>query len=303
MMKFLLILFIACLPIISIHAVGIREMTKSEIENVSKEKGAATTAAGGGGGIRGRHLGHGGLHSGMCCNYSGGSEWVLVDNGHRCWWMRLFSGQCVGGPWSSIDCEGATCGGGFYKIHGIIGSAVCTPFWDDPIASRLRWTPKGCGPWATPPNGICNPVPALPPGYSWGPHPSTTCAPTAAPTKQSPPVMPPTSVSSSSSPAYLVTPGPSPLIIFEEEELTDPVATSIKVTSPPEELLDNADEDSNSNNNNNSPTAASQEAVSWSLLLDQHEAPLIGGNPSTPQNLPPSHGLPAPDFEYDFVVP
>lgn len=152
-------------------------------QHSSNEGGAA-------GGLRGRKLDHGGLHNGICCNFSGTTEYVLVGLENGCMWLPFPSGSCIGGPGTGIDCEGATCGGGFYKAHGVVGSLACTPFPDDPIASRLRWTPGGCGPWATSPHAICrNPLISMPSGYPWGPHPSTTCAPTAAPS-----VMPPMGV-------------------------------------------------------------------------------------------------------------
>lgn len=158
--------------------VGVRQMDEAEVKTMMEKH----YGGGGQGGLRGRNLEHGGPHNGMCCNFSGTSEYVLLGTEHGCMWVPFPSGSCIGGPGTEYDCEGATCGGGFYKAHGVLGSLVCTFLPDDPIASTLRWTPRGCGRFATSPDSICrNPILSLPSGYPWGPHPSTTCAPTAAP--------------------------------------------------------------------------------------------------------------------------
>lgn len=110
------------------------------------------------------------LHRGGCCNFSEEDEWALVSKGEgECAtteWIKLAPGECKGGILSSSDCEGMTCGGGFYKVSGLdVGSCVFPgcDFW--PYSTR-RWTPEKQGKNAASPTsrgGSNN----YPPGYTY----------------------------------------------------------------------------------------------------------------------------------------
>jgi RHS repeat-associated protein len=104
---------------------------------------------------------------GKCCNNSGGTENALV-NGK---WVALAPGACTG---QCTDCDGMTCGGGFYKIGNLEGGACKTPRKDSPPYDDRRWTPGGHGPGAASPGpggGTPDhrgaPNNDAPPGYTW----------------------------------------------------------------------------------------------------------------------------------------
>jgi len=68
-----------------------------------------------------RELGNTPFHKGKCCNQSNGVEWALVgaSGDAGCYWKKLLKGECVGGfTLFGPDCEGMTCGGGFYFVGG-----------------------------------------------------------------------------------------------------------------------------------------------------------------------------------------
>jgi RHS repeat-associated protein len=113
----------------------------------------------------------GGLTGGKCCNKSSGNEW-WIDDGV---WKRLPPGKCTG-TWD--DCDGMTCGGGFYYIQDLDGGSCVHPGKDNPKFCQRRWTPTNQGPQAQPPGPpypgypgpdrggpVGNPPP---PGYTWG---------------------------------------------------------------------------------------------------------------------------------------
>lgn len=110
------------------------------------------------------------LHRGGCCNFSEEDEWALVSKGEgECAtteWIKLAPGECKGGILSSSDCEGMTCGGGFYKVSGLdVGSCVFPgcDFW--PYSTR-SWTLEKQGKNAASPTsrgGSNN----YPPGYTY----------------------------------------------------------------------------------------------------------------------------------------
>ncbi len=110
-------------------------------------------------------------HGGRCCNHSQGNEWALVDGQ----WHELWPGECT--P-IFTDCDGMTCGGGFYAV-GAINGDCWTPGCDSwPFANR-RWE----GPGGT--NGFRAVSPEArgslegntPPGYTYGPRPPCQCEP------------------------------------------------------------------------------------------------------------------------------
>ncbi len=83
---------------------------------------------------------------GGCHNKSGGPEWAVVAGK----WVKLAPGQST--PWNQ-DCDGMTCGGGFYYISDLDGGACKTPRNDCPKYKPRRWTPSNPGPNARPPSG------------------------------------------------------------------------------------------------------------------------------------------------------
>jgi hypothetical protein len=92
-----------------------------------------------------RELGNLPPQKGKCCNQSNGVEWALIgesgDTG--CYWKKLNHGECVGGfTLFGPDCEGMTCGGGFYAVGGMDTGACVTPGKDSPPYDKRRWTPS-----------------------------------------------------------------------------------------------------------------------------------------------------------------
>ena len=113
-------------------------------------------------------------HKGRCCNKSSVDEWALVsydNNGKEInEWHLLRSGECVGsvlGFGDGKDCEGMTCGGGFYYTNGIELSLCFTPRCDSPLASLRRWTPTKKGRNAKKPSDKCKTCSDYPPDYPY----------------------------------------------------------------------------------------------------------------------------------------
>lgn len=88
---------------------------------------------------------------GRCCNDSitGEDEWALVsmeDENEPTVWQRLSVGECVGSYFDGVDCEGMTCGGGFYKVPGwgtlFLPGTCRTPGNDSFFYEDNRWTPS-----------------------------------------------------------------------------------------------------------------------------------------------------------------
>ncbi len=79
---------------------------------------------------------------GHCCNTSPAPEMCLVGDGQS---KTLGPGECTG---FTEDCDGMTCGGGFYKV-GNLSVGVCDTPGDDyasPFAPQYpRWTPESGG--------------------------------------------------------------------------------------------------------------------------------------------------------------
>jgi RHS repeat-associated protein len=105
-----------------------------------------------------------GLCGGKCCNKSSQDEW-WIDDGV---WKRLPAGQCTG-TWD--DCDGLTCGGGFYYISDLEHGTCKTPGKDCPQWAPRRWTPTHQGSDARAPGGPggrgSKTGNAPPPGYTW----------------------------------------------------------------------------------------------------------------------------------------
>ncbi len=117
------------------------------------------------------------FNPGRCCNESetGADEWALVSNKDPnlpTVWQRLAVGECVGNPLDT-DCEGMTCGGGFYTVQGwttLLAPGTCsTPGEDDFFYEDNRWTPSGVsGDDAASPEERGSDEGNIPPGYTYG---------------------------------------------------------------------------------------------------------------------------------------
>jgi hypothetical protein len=85
-----------------------------------------------------------------CCNTSPGSEWALVGDPSE--WRALPPDECTG---SFEDCDGMTCGGGFYAV---LHRGTCrTPREDDAYSKPRRWTATAAGPIAQSPTARAGP--------------------------------------------------------------------------------------------------------------------------------------------------
>jgi len=115
---------------------------------------------------------------GGCCNNSSGNEWALVDGE----WFLLTPGACTIDSifMTDQDCDGMTCGGGFYHVGDFEEGSCDTPGQDCPVAAPRRWTPSNPGPNSWPPGRPARPGRPggehrgstgrhePPPGYPWG---------------------------------------------------------------------------------------------------------------------------------------
>lgn len=107
-----------------------------------------------------------GLVGGKCCNTSKGTEWALVGDGE---WKALEAGSCTG---TLEDCDGMTCGGGFYHVDNL-GSGTCiTPRVDDSHYKPRRWTPEVRAPDARSPTQEGGKQGDTPPNYSYDKAPA-----------------------------------------------------------------------------------------------------------------------------------
>lgn len=103
-----------------------------------------------------------GLLGGTCCNSSReGDEWALVGSGV---WQRLSSGHCTG---TTTDCDGMTCGGGFYYVSNLETGNCRTPRHDDATFRDRRWTPGRPRSDARSPVQRGSAQGNLPPGYAY----------------------------------------------------------------------------------------------------------------------------------------
>jgi hypothetical protein len=114
-------------------------------------------------------LGH---NFGRCCNRSGGNEWALLDGK----WRKLKPRECTG---VFEDCDGLSCGGGFYYVSALEWAACVTPGCDLPPFDNRRLQPDGGGD-----NGGKQPGGRdgrgskegnTPPDYNYGSRPACSC--------------------------------------------------------------------------------------------------------------------------------
>ena len=86
---------------------------------------------------------------------------------------RLIVGECLGNPLNT-DCEGMTCGGGFYTVQGwttLLAPGTCrTPVEDDFFYEDNRWTQPGVsGDDASSPENAGSSEGYIAPGYIYEP--------------------------------------------------------------------------------------------------------------------------------------
>jgi RHS repeat-associated protein len=107
---------------------------------------------------------------GRCYNDSGAPEYALVGGQ----WRLLTPGDKTG---LLEDCDGMTCGGGFYAVYQRNGSCR-TPGCDSPPFDNRRWEPTRADAEGRPPGGGGGRGSAqgnTPPGYTYGPRPPCGC--------------------------------------------------------------------------------------------------------------------------------
>ena len=115
---------------------------------------------------------------GHCCNKSSGDEWALVAQGEECGkWKKLAPGECVGSYWSDEDCEGMTCGGGFYKVGWEHAGSCSTPGCDSWPYTQRRYGSGEAGSDVHTPQGLraCKNAGNKPPGYEYKPRKDPKC--------------------------------------------------------------------------------------------------------------------------------
>jgi RHS repeat-associated protein len=120
-------------------------------------------------------LGDGFGSTAKCCNISSEDEWALVatgTSGEQPVWQKLSPGQCVGSNWGgNVDCEGMTCGGGFYSVPAILGGECGTPGCDSWPFTNRRWTPTNSDSGALSPEQRQTAQGNTPPGYTYTDRP------------------------------------------------------------------------------------------------------------------------------------
>ena len=113
--------------------------------------------------------GSAGILGGKCCNPGGRVEWALVGAGV---WKRLARGECTG---TTEDCDGMTCGGGFYHVDNLQQGNCSTPRRDDATFAPRRWTPTSAGASASSPTQEGSTQTDTPPGYGYDAAATTQC--------------------------------------------------------------------------------------------------------------------------------
>lgn len=113
--------------------------------------------------------GSAGLFGGKCCNGSPRVEWGLVGEGR---WKKLEWNQCTG---TTEDCDGMTCGGGFYRVDNLQTGSCNTPRVDDASFAPRRWTPHTQGSSATSPTQEGSTQGDTPPDWVYDSAATTAC--------------------------------------------------------------------------------------------------------------------------------
>jgi Domain of unknown function (DUF4157) len=113
--------------------------------------------------------GSAGVLGGTCCNPARRVEWALVGAGV---WKKLESGECTG---TSEDCDGMTCGGGFYHVNNLQRGNCSTPRRDDATFAPRRWTPSSAAASATSPTSEGSTQTDTPPNYVYDAAATSQC--------------------------------------------------------------------------------------------------------------------------------
>src|SRR5262245_9304144 len=113
--------------------------------------------------------GSAGIFGGKCCLRAPRVEWALVGAGV---WKKLEHSQCTG---ITEDCDGMTCGGGFYHVDNGQTGSCSTPRRDDATFTPRRWTPTSAGASATSPTQEGSTGGDTPPNWAYDAAPTTAC--------------------------------------------------------------------------------------------------------------------------------
>ncbi|HTE90460.1 MAG TPA: DUF4157 domain-containing protein, partial [Terriglobales bacterium] len=113
--------------------------------------------------------GSAGIFGGKCCLRAPRVEWALVGAGV---WKKLEQEQCTG---ATEDCDGMTCGGGFYRMDNGEAGSCSTPRSDDATFTPRRWTPSSAGASAHSPTQEGSAGGDTPPKYAYDSAPTATC--------------------------------------------------------------------------------------------------------------------------------
>jgi Domain of unknown function (DUF4157) len=113
--------------------------------------------------------GSAGILGGKCCNTASRVEWALVGEGV---WKKLGPDECTG---TTEDCDGMTCGGGFYHVDNLQTGSCNTPRNDDPTFASRRWTPTSQGTNAHSPTAEGGTQGDTPPSWEYDSAATTAC--------------------------------------------------------------------------------------------------------------------------------
>ena len=113
--------------------------------------------------------GSAGILGGKCCLRASRVEWALAGAGV---WKKLEQGQCTG---TTEDCDGMTCGGGFYRVDNGQTGSCSTPRHDDATFTPRRWTPNAAGASATSPTQEGSAGGDTPPNWVYDSAATTPC--------------------------------------------------------------------------------------------------------------------------------
>jgi hypothetical protein len=113
--------------------------------------------------------GSSGLLGGKCCNPAARVEWALVGAGV---WKKLEPDECTG---TTEDCDGMTCGGGFYRVDDLQRGTCSTPHNDDAVFAPRRWTPSAAGADAHSPTAEGSAAGDTPPNYVYDAASTAQC--------------------------------------------------------------------------------------------------------------------------------
>ena len=113
--------------------------------------------------------GSAGILGGTCCNSAPRVEWALVGDGV---WKKLERGECTG---TTEDCDGMTCGGGFYHVDNLQTGTCSTPRNDDATFASRRWTPSSSGSGARSPTQEGSTQGDKPPNWEYDSAATSAC--------------------------------------------------------------------------------------------------------------------------------